>query len=60
MTDGHSNVNYWDTVPAADDLKSRNVKIIAIGINLDSYDEVNKIASSTDDVYRVRSILYYQ
>jgi collagen type VI alpha len=55
LTDGQSNVNYWDTVPAATDLKSKNVKIISVGINLQSTEEIYNISSSHNDVYRVTS-----
>uniref|UniRef100_A0A0B7ART5 Collagen alpha-3(VI) chain n=2 Tax=Arion vulgaris TaxID=1028688 RepID=A0A0B7ART5_9EUPU len=55
MTDGQSNVNYWDTVPAATDLKSKNVTVIAVGINLQSLEEINSIASSRNEVYTVTS-----
>jgi len=52
-TDGQSNIGYWDTQPAAKDLKAKGVKVMCIGIGLKKYDEVNGIASSLDDVYSV-------
>lgn len=53
MTDGQSNVNYWDTIPAGEDLKSTGVKVVSIGINLENFDEINSIASSRKDVFTV-------
>ncbi|CAG5123755.1 unnamed protein product, partial [Candidula unifasciata] len=51
ITDGQSNVNYWDTVPAGNDLKATGAKVIAVGINLEDFSEVNSIATSTRDVF---------
>uniref|UniRef100_A0A0B7BC59 Uncharacterized protein n=1 Tax=Arion vulgaris TaxID=1028688 RepID=A0A0B7BC59_9EUPU len=51
MTDGQSNVNYWDTVPAATKLKATRVQVITVGINLENSDEINNIASSRKDVF---------
>lgn len=55
MTDGQSNINYWDTIPAATDLKAIGAKVIGIGIGLENYDEINGIASSVKDVFPVTS-----
>merc|ERR1711874_77952 len=55
MTDGQSNINYWDTIPAATDLKATGAKVIGIGIGLQNLDEINGIASSLQDVFVVSS-----
>lgn len=55
VTDGDSNINYRDTSPAAQDLRDSGAKVIGIGIGLRDFKEINSIASSTQDVYKVRS-----
>lgn len=55
LTDGESNINFQDTIPAAEDLKKDGVRVIGIGIGLKKFDELNAIASSTSDVYKVQS-----
>jgi collagen type VI alpha len=56
FTDGLSNINFPDTIPAANDLKTiSGAKITCIGIALQDNDEVNSIASSKKDVYEVGS-----
>lgn len=53
LTDGQSNVNFYDTIPSARDLKSDGVTIIGIGIGLSNADELNAIASGPTDVFQV-------
>lgn len=53
FTDGQSNVNYWDTIPAASDLKEANVEVLTVGIALKNNDEINAIASSPQHVFTV-------
>ena len=53
LTDGQSNINYYDTIPAATDLKSDGTTVIGIGIGLTNADELNAIASSSRDVFQV-------
>ncbi|XP_041374199.1 uncharacterized protein LOC121387240 [Gigantopelta aegis] len=55
ITDGESNINYHDTVPAATDLKNMGVRVVAIGIGLTNTAEINAIASSQNDVFQVNS-----
>lgn len=55
ITDGQSNVREHNTIPAADALKSAGARIITIGVNLNDMTEVEGIASSENDVYRVGS-----
>ena len=53
LTDGQSNINFYDTIPAATDLKSDGTKVIGIGIGLTNADELNAIASGSGDVFQV-------
>ena len=53
LTDGQSNINYYDTIPAATDLKSDGVTVIGIGIGLTNADELNAIASGPREVFQV-------
>ncbi|KAK7502427.1 hypothetical protein BaRGS_00006380, partial [Batillaria attramentaria] len=53
LTDGQSNINFYDTIPSATDLKSDGVTVIGIGIGLTNADELNAIASSSRDVFQV-------
>ncbi|XP_076459446.1 LOW QUALITY PROTEIN: uncharacterized protein LOC143292771 [Babylonia areolata] len=53
LTDGQSNINYYDTIPAADDLKSDGVTIIGIGIGLTNADELSSVASGQDNIFQV-------
>lgn len=55
ITDGESNVREHDTIPAAQAVKGLGARIITIGVNLNNMTEVEAIASSKDDVYRVGS-----
>jgi len=55
MTDGQSNINYWDTKPAAQELKDTGARVLAVGIGLRDFDEVNAIASSSQDIFKVNS-----
>ena len=54
LTDGESNVNSEDTIPAAEALKKDGVKIITVGIGLTDLDEVQAIASSDRDVFQAK------
>ena len=53
ITDGQSNVKEYDTIPAAQAVKDMGARIITIGVNVNDMTEINRIASSEDDVYRV-------
>ena len=53
LTDGQSNINFYDTIPAATDLKSDGATVIGIGIGLTNADELNSIASGPQDVFQV-------
>ena len=55
MTDGESNINYWDTVPAASDLKAMGAKVVVVGISIQNDTEIKAIASTKEDVHRVRT-----
>jgi len=53
LTDGESNENYQDTIPSAQALKDAGVKVISIGIGIAKDTELNAIASSPKDVFKV-------
>lgn len=53
ITDGESNVQAYNTIPTADELKRNSIKILSIGIGISNSDEITRIASSTDDVFQV-------
>ncbi|KAK3083543.1 hypothetical protein FSP39_025167 [Pinctada imbricata] len=55
LTDGQSNVNSYDTVPAAETLKASGAHIIGIGIGLSDATELNNVVSGTDDVFQASS-----
>ncbi|GFR78033.1 collagen alpha-3(VI) chain [Elysia marginata] len=55
ITDGQSNYDYWDTQPAATELKQAGVKVMALGIGLSDDTEIKGIASSSEDVHKVSS-----
>ena len=59
VTDGHSNVKQDQTIPQANALKKRGVKIyvVAAGGTIDGLDEMVKIASDPKEkfLYRVDS-----
>ena len=53
ITDGISDVKEHDTIPAAEAVKATGARIITIGVNLNNVTEIERIASSENDVYRV-------
>ncbi|XP_021375359.1 uncharacterized protein LOC110464458 isoform X7 [Mizuhopecten yessoensis] len=55
ITDGQSNVNSHDTIPAAEELKGTGARVLTIGIGLTDYSEVAQIASTPEDVFKVSS-----
>jgi len=55
ITDGDSNHNHQDTIPAAEDLRAKGVRVIGVGIGLRDFKEINAVASSQQDVFKVRS-----
>ena len=54
ITDGQSNYNYWDTLPAADELKQAGIKIMVLGVAITDNTEIKAIASSPEDVHEVK------
>ena len=52
LTDGQSNIKYWDTKPAAKDLKATGAKVIAISIGVQDDEEVTAI-TSPNQVYKI-------
>ena len=56
IADGPSNVNFQDTIPAAENLKSQGYKMMGIAVGMKDFTEINAIASSKSDVYKVRTI----
>lgn len=55
ITDGYSNVNSHDTIPAAEELKSTGARVLTIAVGLSDYSEVSQIASTPEDVFKVSS-----
>ena len=55
ITDGVSNINEGDTIQAAQDLKDGGARIITIGINMDNYSGLERMASAETDVFRMSS-----
>ena len=55
ITDGASNVNEEDTLPAADDLKASGARIVTIGVNMQDTSEIERMASAETDVFRLKS-----
>lgn len=55
LTDGQSNVNSHDTIPAAEALKQKGIKVITVGINIQDTAEIKAIASSDNDVFLAES-----
>lgn len=53
ITDGQSNVNSHDTIPAAEELKATGARVLTIGVGLTDYSEVGQIASTSEDVFKV-------
>ncbi|XP_033728441.1 uncharacterized protein LOC117317678 isoform X2 [Pecten maximus] len=53
ITDGQSNVNSHDTIPAAEELKGTGARVLTIGVGLTDYSEVAQIASTPEDVFKV-------
>ena len=55
ITDGESNINAYDTVPASDSLKTSGAHIIGIGVGLKDTTEIDQIASSPGEVFQARN-----
>lgn len=51
LTDGQSNLNSRDTIPSAEALKQKGVKVITVGIKISDTDEIKAIASSEKEVF---------
>ncbi|CAC5417435.1 unnamed protein product [Mytilus coruscus] len=51
LTDGQSNLNSRDTIPSAEALKQKGVKVITVGIKITDTDEIKAIASSEKEVF---------
>ncbi|GFO29706.1 hypothetical protein PoB_005621100 [Plakobranchus ocellatus] len=49
------NLNYWDTVPVAEELKQTGVRVLAVGVALTDDSEIKVIALSPKDIYWVKS-----
>ena len=52
VTDGQSNINRPRTIPEAEQARSQNIKIYAVGIGLKDTSEIDGIASKPVDEYR--------
>lgn len=55
ITDGVSNVDTEDTIPAAEELKDNGARIIPIAVNMTDTSEVDRMASSETDIFRIDS-----
>lgn len=53
LTDGQSNINYFDTIPSATALKEDGITVLGIGIGLKDAVELQNIASGPQDVFQV-------
>ncbi|XP_052813421.1 uncharacterized protein LOC128240703 isoform X11 [Mya arenaria] len=53
ITDGTGNVNEDDTIAAADNIKNKGARVITVGINMDDPSEVESMASSKRDSFKI-------
>ena len=55
ITDGNSNVNEDETIPAVEVLKKNGARIIPIAVNMQDYSEVEQLATNAADIYKIDS-----